>query len=167
MRKKGFTLIELMITIAIVGILLSLAVPAYQNYTIRAKVAEALTVASSFKSLIAESYLNTGNIPADAAAAGISSDFATEYIQEVGYKKEGDVGQLQITLSDKVSGSDLEGRILLLEAKAENNILKWTCTTSAENDKDIGGEYLPANCRKGESTQGLDENQGGVEDGNE
>lgn len=150
MRKQGFTLIELMIAIAIVGILLSLAVPAYQNYTIRAKIAEALTVAGSFKSLIAESYLNSGNIPANATAAGIDTGFTTEYIKSVGYGTRADgsvtIGQLKMTLSDKVSNA-LEDKELLLEAKADSGTLKWSCTSTG--DSQIDGEYLPANCRGG------------------
>ncbi len=154
MRKNGFTLIELMIAIAIVGILLSLAVPAYQNYTIRAKIAEALTVASSFKTLIAESYLNTGKIPADAAAAGINTtNFSTEYIQGVSYgtAEDGGVGQLKMTLSDQVS-TDLNNTVLILEAEVSNGTLTWNCTTTEDGETDnIGGEYLPANCRSEET----------------
>src|ERR1700749_1206758 len=61
--SRGFTLIELMIVIAIIGILAAIAIPAYQNYTIRAQVTEGLTLADGFKTAVAESYANTGNWP--------------------------------------------------------------------------------------------------------
>src|SRR5690606_26320400 len=68
--QKGFTLIELMITVAIVGILAAVALPAYQDYTIRAQVAEGLSLASGAKVVVAEYYANRGDFPADNDGAG-------------------------------------------------------------------------------------------------
>src|SRR5271156_2019871 len=73
MRRKiqsGFTLIELMIVVAIIGILAAIAIPAYQNYTIRAQVTEGLTLGDGWKTAIAEYYANTGNWPAQGNLAG-------------------------------------------------------------------------------------------------
>src|SRR3984885_1588542 len=68
--QKGFTLIELMIVIAIIGILAAIAIPAYQNYTIRSQVTEGLTLADGWKTAIAEYYANTGNWPAQGNLTG-------------------------------------------------------------------------------------------------
>ena len=71
--QKGFTLIELMIVIAIIGILAAIAIPAYQDYTIRGQVAEGLTLAAAAKAAISESYANTGAAPADRIVAGLGA----------------------------------------------------------------------------------------------
>ncbi|EPH7979545.1 pilin [Neisseria gonorrhoeae] len=71
--QKGFTLIELMIVIAIVGILAAVALPAYQDYTARAQVSEAILLAEGQKSAVTEYYLNNGKWPADNGAAGVAS----------------------------------------------------------------------------------------------
>src|ERR1700723_4673646 len=68
--QKGFTLIELMIVIAIIGILAAIAIPAYQNYTIRAQVTEGLTLGDGWKTAISEYYANTGNWPAQSNLTG-------------------------------------------------------------------------------------------------
>lgn len=72
-RNQGFTLIELMIVVAIIAILAAIAIPAYQDYTIRSQVSEGLTLAAAAKSAISESYSNTGTAPANRAAAGMTA----------------------------------------------------------------------------------------------
>ncbi|ENW8316570.1 pilin, partial [Neisseria gonorrhoeae] len=84
--QKGFTLIELMIVIAIVGILAAVALPAYQDYTARAQVSEAILLAEGQKSAVTEYYLNNGKWPADNGAAGVASpatDIKGKYVKEV------------------------------------------------------------------------------------
>ncbi|EMU1365279.1 pilin, partial [Neisseria gonorrhoeae] len=84
--QKGFTLIELMIVIAIVGILAAVALPAYQDYTARAQVSEAILLAEGQKSAVTEYYLNNGEWPANNASAGVAStptDIKGKYVQKV------------------------------------------------------------------------------------
>ncbi len=71
--QKGFTLIELMIVVAIIGILAAIAIPAYQDYTIRSQVTEGLNLAGAAKAAVAESYSQTGDAPANRTAAGMSN----------------------------------------------------------------------------------------------
>jgi len=85
--QQGFTLIELMIVVAIIGILAAIAIPAYQDYTIRAQVSEGLNLAAAAKAAIAESYLNTGVAPLTRVEAGMSAvatDTQGKYVASVG-----------------------------------------------------------------------------------
>src|SRR5215470_17245280 len=72
--QQGFTLIELMIVVAIIGILAAIAIPAYQDYTVRAQVSEGLNLAAAAKAAVAESYLNTGVAPLNRTKAGMSAN---------------------------------------------------------------------------------------------
>ncbi|EMS4312699.1 pilin, partial [Neisseria gonorrhoeae] len=86
--QKGFTLIELMIVIAIVGILAAVALPAYQDYTARAQVSEAILLAEGQKSAVTEYYLNHGKWPANNGDAGVANptDIKGKYVKEVEVK---------------------------------------------------------------------------------
>src|SRR6202167_4023913 len=81
--KKGFTLIELMIVIAIIGILAAIAIPAYQNYTIRAQVTEGLSLADGFKTTISEYYSNYGVMPTNNAAIGATGAVVGKYVSAI------------------------------------------------------------------------------------
>ena len=149
MKIKGFTLIELMIAIAIVGILLSLAIPTYQDYTVRAKISEAMNVASSLKVMVSEYYITMAELPENADVAGIDTTFNTEYISAIGYRKEGDDdsrAMIELTLSENVSEA-VAGKALLLTAVPEAGSLRWVCSHDQSESDPIDSKYLPSNCR--------------------
>ncbi|HGL9735046.1 TPA: pilin, partial [Neisseria gonorrhoeae] len=123
--QKGFTLIELMIVIAIVGILAAVALPAYQDYTARAQVSEAILLAEGQKSAVTEYYLNNGKWPADNGAAGVasSSSIKGKYVKEV--KVENGVVTAQMASSNV--NKEIQGKKLSLWAKREDGSVKWFC----------------------------------------
>ncbi|WP_267736600.1 pilin [Neisseria gonorrhoeae] len=112
--QKGFTLIELMIVIAIVGILAAVALPAYQDYTARAQVSEAILLAEGQKSAVTEYYLNNGEWPKDNGSAGVasSSSIKGKYVKEVEVKNGVVTAQMK---SDGVN-KEIKGKRLSLWA---------------------------------------------------
>ncbi|HGM0235699.1 TPA: pilin, partial [Neisseria gonorrhoeae] len=123
--QKGFTLIELMIVIAIVGILAAVALPAYQDYTARAQVSEAILLAEGQKSAVTEYYLNNGEWPKDNTSAGVASasTIKGKYVESV------TVTNGVVTAKMKPSGvnKEIQGKRLSLWAKRENGSVKWFC----------------------------------------
>ncbi|HGH6769490.1 TPA: pilin, partial [Neisseria meningitidis] len=158
--QKGFTLIELMIVIAIVGILAAVALPAYQDYTARAQVSEAILLAEGQKSAVTEYYLNHGKWPDDNSNAGVasSSTIKGKYVEKV------EVAKGVITAEMKSSGvnKEIQGKKLSLWAKRQAGSVKWFCgqpvtrastaatdDVAADNDatKKIDTKHLPSTCR--------------------
>ncbi|ENW1655322.1 pilin, partial [Neisseria gonorrhoeae] len=123
--QKGFTLIELMIVIAIVGILAAVALPAYQDYTARAQVSEAILLAEGQKSAVTEYYLNHGKWPEDNASAGVASsaDIKGKYVKSVTVAK----GVVTATMASSNVNKEIKDKKLSLWAKRENGSVKWFC----------------------------------------
>ncbi|HFC7399517.1 TPA: pilin, partial [Neisseria meningitidis] len=124
--QKGFTLIELMIVIAIVGILAAVALPAYQDYTARAQVSEAILLAEGQKSAVTEYYLNHGEWPKNNTSAGVAStpsDIKGKYVQSVEVAK----GVITATMLSTGVNKEIQGKKLSLWAKRQNGSVKWFC----------------------------------------
>ncbi|HGO7183067.1 TPA: pilin [Neisseria meningitidis] len=159
--QKGFTLIELMIVIAIVGILAAVALPAYQDYTARAQVSEAILLAEGQKSAVTEYYLNHGIWPGDNSDAGVASasDIKGKYVQSVEVKN----GVVTATMLSTGVNKEIQGKKLSLWAKRQAGSVKWFCgqpvtrdatnadDVTAASDKQIDTKHLPSTCRDASS----------------
>ncbi|HGO7044045.1 TPA: pilin [Neisseria meningitidis] len=159
--QKGFTLIELMIVIAIVGILAAVALPAYQDYTARAQVSEAILLAEGQKSAVTEYYLNHGTWPKNNTSAGVasSSTIKGKYVKEVTVAN----GVITATMLSTGVNNEIKGKKLSLWAKRQAGSVKWFCgqpVTRAGTDSDtdvkadtaaantkIDTKHLPSTCR--------------------
>jgi type IV pilus assembly protein PilA len=141
MRKiqQGFTLIELMIVVAIIGILAAVALPAYQDYTVRAKVSEVLLAASAPKTAVAEFYATAGHMPANATSAGFDTT-GSKYVSGVAYTYT-DADNAIITVTSQATGASSEGTVTLTGVGA-NGKVGWTCAAGT-----LPSKYLPASCK--------------------
>ncbi|MEA3261629.1 MAG: pilin [Pseudomonadota bacterium] len=138
--QKGFTLIELMIVVAIIGILAAVAIPAYQDYTIRSQVSEGMSLAAGAKTAVAEFYNQMGDYPASNESAGLSpsASITGSYVESV----DAADGVITITYGNEVN-STIDGDTLVVSAIAEGGSIKWNCKT----DGGIDPKYVPTSCR--------------------
>ncbi|HEX3848292.1 MAG TPA: pilin [Steroidobacteraceae bacterium] len=155
--QKGFTLIELMIVIAIIGILAAIAIPAYQNYTIRAQVTEGLTLADGWKTAIAEYYANSGTWPTTANLTNAGQVTSQGKYETVAVTTP---GTITITYGGTQANAKISGLILGLTAYTNtNNDVLWECGNApapsaasvASGSAQGGGttvsaQYLPTSC---------------------
>lgn len=137
-QTAGFTLIELMIVVAIIAILAAIALPAYQDYVARAQVSEGFSLATGAKSAIAVYYGDRGSFPADNAAAGMAQpgSIRGKYVSSV---TVGNTGSIDVLFSSS-SNAKISGQTLALEVTDANGSLTWQC--GGLDDK-----YMPASCR--------------------
>ena len=160
--QKGFTLIELMIVIAIVGILAVVALPAYQDYTARAQMSEALTLAEGQKSAVVEYYSDKGVFPADNAAAGIAAagEIKGKYVASVTVAADNtDPKAPKATITAKMNKSgvnkDISEKTLVLEGSQSAGSFSWVCKKGTVEDK-----FLPSSCRGAAATTTTTAGQG-------
>jgi type IV pilus assembly protein PilA len=155
--QNGFTLIELMIVVAIIGILAAIAIPAYQDYTVRAQVTEGMNLASPVETGIAEYFANTGSFPTALSSVGISSAPTGKYVSAVGIT----AGAIVVTYGLQANSNVATTNLTFTPYTDANNDVIWVCglhtppvgatigtnvTAGATTVKD---KYLPQTCRTG------------------
>jgi type IV pilus assembly protein PilA len=136
--QQGFTLIELMIVVAIIGILAAIAIPAYQDYIARAQMSEAMTLASGLKTPMTEYYSQTGAWPANGTAGiATATDITGKYVSQVATSTS---GTIVATMKSSGVASGIQGKTLTLTATVNAGSTSWACTSNATQ------KYLPTGC---------------------
>jgi type IV pilus assembly protein PilA len=138
-KQQGFTLIELMIVVAIIGILAAIAIPAYQDYTIRAQVSEGLTLSGAAKAAVAEYRMDSGSWPTNNSIAGLSlaGSITGKYTTLVTVASN----VITVTYGGDANATYLAGQTVTMTATDNLGSVSWLCAGSVAN------KHLPAACR--------------------
>ncbi|MFW2438902.1 MAG: pilin [Arenicellales bacterium] len=145
MNQRGFTLIELMIVIAILGILSSIAISSYRDYSVRAKISESLVSASPFKTAVGTYYWSENSFPTSRAEAG-QSNIVTKYIDEITITSN---GYISVDINDTTVG--VANMYLIFKPTLVTGAIRWDCSVSDDatgiTDSLILMRYVPTDCR--------------------
>ncbi len=136
--QRGFTLIELMIVVAIIGILAAVAIPSYQQYTSRAQVTEAMSLTSGLKTPLGEWLNDKGSLPADIAS--LTDSLSGKYVESISLGGTVVAPTLTATMRSTGVGPDIQGETFIL--LSPDGGTSWTCDSGS-----IPVKYLPAACR--------------------
>jgi type IV pilus assembly protein PilA len=145
--QKGFTLIELMIVVAIIAILAAIAIPAYQDYLVRSQVSEGMSLADGAKTAVAEFYANKGHYPTANVSAGLAAAGSIKgtYVSQV----DAASGQIVASYGNAASNDKIKTEVLVFSPYDQGGSISWNCKPTASGSKKttVAAKYLPAACR--------------------
>ena len=145
----GFSLIELMVVIAIIAILSAVAVPSYRSYVIRSKITEAFSLANAMKTKVELAYSENGSLPTGCPGAGGDIIVGSSSVDRVRWCASGG-GRIEIWLNQAVNSSEFNvnpiNNQVWLAPTVNNDIINWNCGTSANAAFEVDCKYLPSSC---------------------
>lgn len=139
--QKGFTLIELMIVVAIIAILAAIAIPAYQNYLIRSQVSEGAVLTGGAKVAESEFYSNKGHFPTAPESAGLPATATSTQGKYVSSVTTASTGRITATFGNSANDA-INGKTFVLSPITSTGSIAWSCTHST-----VAPKYLPSSCR--------------------